>query len=107
MKVDTGSKGGPAVPTLEQSLSDLQASLARQQAQWAEQLARDPAAFALLEPQIHLAFQHLADRCAAGLLGHAASLPACADAAQKKQPTPAGLSARARCVAAASACSAA
>jgi hypothetical protein len=84
VKISTGSKDGPAVPSLEQSLQDIQASFAKQQQLWAEQLARDPAAFVLLEPQIHLAFQQLADRCAAGLLGHAASLPACADAAKKK-----------------------
>ena len=84
MKIRTDSKDGPAVPSLDQSLLDIQASLARHQADWAELLARDPAAFALLEPKIHLAFQQLADRCAASLLGHAAALPACADAAPKK-----------------------
>lgn len=84
MKVQIGSKAGEAVPPLEQSLQDIQAALKRQQQSWADQLARDPAAFAALEPQIHLAFQQLADQCAASLLAHAAALPACADAAQKK-----------------------
>ena len=84
MKFRTGSKSGPPVPSLEQSLQDIQASLAQQQQRWAEQLARDPAAFAQLEPQIHRAFQEFADRCAASLLAHAAAQPACADAAQKK-----------------------
>lgn len=84
MKVHLGSKDGPPVPALEQTLQDIQASLAKQQQLWAEQLARDPAAFAQLEPRIHLAFQQLAGRCAAGLLAHAAALPACAAAAQKK-----------------------
>lgn len=78
------SKGGPEVPSLEQSLQDLQATLAQRQKAWAEQLARDPAAFAALEPQIHLAFGQLADHCAASLLAHAAALPAAADAAKKK-----------------------
>ena len=50
----------------------------------AEQIARDPACFAQLEPQIHQAFQGFADRCAAALLAHASVLPACADASQKK-----------------------
>jgi len=59
-------------------------ALAEQQKRWAEQLARDPASFAQLEPQIHLAFQQLADHCAASLLAHAGAQPACADAAKKK-----------------------
>ena len=85
MKFLFGSKTGDAVPALEQSLRDIQADLARRQQAWAEQLARDPAAFAALEPLIHQAFQRLADRCAASLLAHAAAAPACADAAQKSQ----------------------
>jgi hypothetical protein len=84
MKFRLGSQSGPSVPPLEQSLQEIQASLAQQQQRWAEQLARDPAAFAQLEPQIHLAFHQFADRCAASLLAHAAAQPACADAAQKK-----------------------
>jgi hypothetical protein len=84
MKFRLGSQSGRPVPPLEQSLQEIQASLAQQQQRWAEQLARDPAAFAQLEPQIHLAFQQFADRCAASLLAHAAAQPACADAAQKK-----------------------
>lgn len=84
MKFRFGSKSGDQVPALEQSLQELQASLAQRQKQWAELLANDPAAFAQLEPEIHKAFQHLADRCAAGLLAHAAAQPVCGDAAQKK-----------------------
>jgi hypothetical protein len=84
MKIRMGDKSGPEIPSLEQSLEDLQATVAQQQKQWAEQLARDPAAFTQLEPQIHLLFQQLADRCAASLLAHAAAQPACADAAKKK-----------------------
>jgi hypothetical protein len=84
MKFLFGSKSGSEVPALQQSLEDIQASLAEQQKRWAELLAKDPAAFAQLEPQIHLAFEQLADRCAAGLLAHAAAQPACPDAAQKK-----------------------
>jgi hypothetical protein len=84
MKFRFGSKSGQSVPSLEQSLLDIQASLVQQQKQWAEQLARDPASFAQLEAQIHVAFQQLADHCTAGLLAHAAAQPACADAAKKK-----------------------
>lgn len=84
MRFRFGKKPGEEVPALGQSLADLQDALARQQALWAEQLARDPASFPQLEQQIHLAFAQLADRCAAGLLAHAAAAPACADAAQKK-----------------------
>jgi hypothetical protein len=84
MKFRLGSPSGQPVPPLGLSLQEIQTSLAQQQQRWAEQLARDPAAFAQLEPQIHLAFQQFADRCAASLLAHAAAQPACADAAQKK-----------------------
>ena len=84
MKFRFGSTSGEQVPPLEQSLQQIQASLAQQQKQWAELLAKDPAAFAQLEPEIHEVFQRLADRCAAGLLSHAAAQPACGDAAQKK-----------------------
>ena len=84
MKFRLGGQSGSEVPPLEQSLQNLQASLAQQQKRWAEQLARDPASFAQLEPQIHLAFQQLADHCAASLLAHAGAQPACADAAKKK-----------------------
>ena len=84
MKFRVGAQGGAEVPSLEQSLQDLQASLAQQQKHWAEQLARDPASFAQLEPQIHLAFQQLADHCAATLLAHAAAQPVSAAAAKKK-----------------------
>jgi len=84
MKFRFGSKSGSEVPPLEQSLQEIQASVAQQQKQWAELLAKDPAAFAQLEPQIHQTFQQLADRCAAGLLAHAAAQPACADGAKKK-----------------------
>jgi hypothetical protein len=84
MKFRFGSKSGSEVPPLERSLQDLQTSLTQQQKQWAEQLARDPASFAELEPQIHLAFAGLADRCVASLLAHAAAGSACDDAAKKK-----------------------
>lgn len=84
MKFRFGSKSGAQIPSLEQSLLDIQVALAQQQKRWAEQLAQDPAAFAQLEPQIHKAFQQFADLCAAGLLAHAAEKPACAEAAKKK-----------------------
>lgn len=84
MKFRFGSKSGGEVPPLQQSLQDIHSRLAEQHRQWAEQLAKDPAAFAQLEAPIHQAFQQLADRCAAGLLAHAAAQPACASAAQKK-----------------------
>jgi uncharacterized membrane-anchored protein YhcB (DUF1043 family) len=84
MKFRFGSKSGEQVPLLDQSLQEIQGALAQQQQQWSERLANDPTTFAQLEPEIHNAFQHLADRCAAGLLVHAAAQAACADAAKKK-----------------------
>lgn len=84
MKLRLGSQSGQSVPSLEQSAQEIQASLTAQQKRWAELLAQDPAAFAQLEPQIHLAFQQFADLCAASLLAHAAAQTAAADAAKKK-----------------------
>ena len=84
MKFLFGSKSGREVPALEQSLRELQEALAVKQKEWAEQLTKDPASFAQLEGQIHLAFGQLADHCAASLLAHAAAPPACPEAAKKK-----------------------
>jgi hypothetical protein len=84
MKFRFGSNSAEQVPARDQALKDIQASLAEHQKRWAEQLAVNPAAFAQLEPQIHLAFQQFADLCAASLLADAAALPACTDAAKKK-----------------------
>ena len=84
MKFRLWSKTGAEVPALEQSLRQLQEALAAKQQEWAVQLAKNPTSFAQLEQQIHLAFGQLADQCSAGLLAHAAALPACNDAAQKK-----------------------
>ena len=84
MRVRLDSPQGPEVPSPEQTVQQIQAHLATQQRLWAEQLARDPSAFALLEPQIHLAFGKLADQLTASLLTHAAAQQPLADAAQKK-----------------------
>lgn len=84
MKVHIGSESGEQVPSLDQSLEQIRASLAQQQAHWAEAVAKDPAALAQLETVIHRAFQQFADRTTAALLAHAAAQPACAQAAQKK-----------------------
>ena len=58
--------------------------LAAQQKVWSEQLGRDPASFAELEPQVHQAFQQLADRLVASLLAQAAQQPALQEQAKKK-----------------------
>lgn len=84
MRFRLDSQAGPDVPTPSKALEQIHAQLADQQARWAEQLARDPAAFALLEPQIHLAFGQLADQLVASLLAHAAAQQPLADSAQKK-----------------------
>jgi hypothetical protein len=84
MRVRLASQTGAAVPTPDKALEQIHAQLASQQALWAQQLARDPAAFALLEPQIHLAFGQLADQLMASLLAHAAAQQTLADAAKKK-----------------------
>jgi hypothetical protein len=84
MRFRLDSKSGPDVPTPDKALEQIHAHLASQQALWAEQLARDPAAFAVLEPLIHKAFGQLADRLVASLLAQAAQQQALADAAKKK-----------------------
>jgi hypothetical protein len=84
MRVYLDSPQGPEVPSPDQTVEQIRAHLATQQQSWAEQLVRDPAAFALLEPQIHLAFGKLADQLVASLLAHAARQQALADAAKKK-----------------------
>ena len=84
MRFRLASQTGPAVPTPDQALQQIHSQLDSRQALWAEQLARDPAAFAQLEPQIHLAFGQLADQLVASLLAHAAAQPALNEAAKKK-----------------------
>jgi hypothetical protein len=84
MHVRLNSQQGPEIPPPDQTLEQIRAHLAAQQQLWAEQLARDPAAFAALEPQIHLAFGKLADQLVASLLAHAAAQQPLHDAAQKK-----------------------
>jgi len=84
MRFRLDSQSGPDVPSPDKALQQIHAQLAAQQAQWAEHLARDPAAFAVLEPLIHKAFGQLADRLVASLLAHAAQQQVLADAAKKK-----------------------
>jgi hypothetical protein len=84
MRVRLDSQQGPEVPSPDQAIEHIRDHLAAQQQLWAEQLARDPAAFATLEPQIHRAFGKLADQLVASLLAHAAGQQPLADAAQKK-----------------------
>ena len=84
MRFRLDSQTGPAVPTPDEALQRIHAHLTAQQALWAEQLAREPAAFAALEPQMHLAFGQLADQLVASLLAHAAQQQPLADAAKKK-----------------------
>jgi hypothetical protein len=84
MRIRLDSQTGPSVPSPQTALELMHAHLTTQQALWAEQLACDPAAFAALEPQIHLAFGQLADQLVASLLAHAAQQQPLADAAQKK-----------------------
>ena len=84
MRIRLDSQSGPPVPSPDKALELIHAHLAAQQALWAEQLARHPAARAALEPQIHLAFGKRADQLVASLLAHAAQQQARADAANKK-----------------------
>jgi len=78
------SKSGAAVPPAEQALAHIHEQLQQQQQTWAEQLARDPASFAVLEQEIHLHFGQHADQLVAGLLAGVAGQPALQEAAKKK-----------------------
>jgi hypothetical protein len=84
MRVRLESPQGPDAPSPDQAVERIRAQLATQQQLWAEQLAREPAALALLEPQIHQVFGQLADQLVASLLAHAAQRQPLADAAKKK-----------------------
>ena len=84
MRFRLDSQTGPAVPAPDKALELIHSQLAAQQARWGNQLARDPAALATLEPQIHLAFDQLADQLVASLLAHASQQQPLADAAKKK-----------------------
>ena len=84
MQVRFDSHTGPDVPAPPVALQHIHEQLLAQQQRWADQLARDPAAFAQLEPQVHQAFQQMADRLVASLLAQAAQQQALAQQAQKK-----------------------
>jgi hypothetical protein len=84
MQVRFDSHTGADVPALPMALQHIHEQLLAQQQRWADQLARDPAAFAQLEPQVHQAFQQMADRLVASLLAHAAQQQALQQQAQKK-----------------------
>ncbi len=84
MRIHFDSQTGPDVPAPGQALERIHAHLQAQQALWAERLARDPAAFAQVEADIHHAFGHLADQLVASVLAQAAQQPALDQAAKKK-----------------------
>lgn len=78
------SQTGPDVPAPSEALAQIQQLLAAQQQTWCDRLSRDPASFAELEHEVHLAFGQLADRCVASLLAQAAQASVVAEQAQKK-----------------------
>ena len=84
MQVRFASHTGAEVPAPALALQHIHDQLLAQQQRWADQLARDPAAFAQLEPQVHQAFQQMADRLVASLLAQAAQQQALPQQAQKK-----------------------
>lgn len=84
MRVRVDSPTGADIPAPQIALEQIHDHLRAQQQHWADQLANDPASFAQLEPQVHHAFQQLADRLVASLLAHAAPQPALQQQAKKK-----------------------
>ena len=84
MQIRFDSQSGPTVPSPDRTLQEIRDQLAAQQKVWAEQLGRDPASFAELEPQVHQTFQQCADRLVASLLAQAGQQPALEEQAKKK-----------------------
>jgi hypothetical protein len=84
MRIRFDSQSGPAVPSPDYTVQEIRDLLAAQQKVWGEQLGRDPASFAELEPQVHRTFQQYADRLVASLLAQAGQQPALEEQAKKK-----------------------
>lgn len=84
MRIRFDCRSGPAVPSPDRTLQEMRDQLAAQQKAWSEQLSRNPASFAELEPQVHQTFQQLADRLVASLLAQAGQQPALQEQAKKK-----------------------
>ena len=84
MRCRHDSQSGPDVPEPTEALAQIQHQLAVQQQTWSERLTQDPAIFAQLEHEIHLAFGQQADRLVASLLAQAAQTAALAEQAKKK-----------------------
>ena len=84
MEVRTASKTGPAVAPLPEVLAMIGKRLDAQQAEWLQQLARDPSRFVEVEGAVHAAFQQFADQMTAGLLAQVGKQPQLAEAAKKK-----------------------
>ena len=84
MRIRLDSKTGPDVPEPTEALAQIQQLLAAQQQNWSDRLTQNPATFAQLEHEVHLAFGQLADRCVASLLAQAAQASALAEQAKKK-----------------------
>jgi hypothetical protein len=84
MRVRLNSHTGADVPAPQTTLQQIHEQLLDQQQRWADQLANDPASFAQLEPQVHHAFQQLADRLVASLLAQAGQQQALQEQAKKK-----------------------
>ena len=84
MRVRLDSPTGADVPAPLTTLQQIHDQLLAEQQRWADQLAHDPASFPQLEPQVHHAFQQLADRLVASLLAQAAQQPALQQQGKKK-----------------------
>ena len=84
MRFRHDSKTGADVPEPTDALAQIQQHLPVQQQTWSERLAQDPAVFAQLEHEIHLAFGQLADHFVASILAQAAQAAALAEQAKKK-----------------------
>jgi hypothetical protein len=83
MDVYLGSKEGPAVGSVPQTLAALAARLELEQQCWRERLQRDPTRFGEVEVAVHHTFQELADQLVASLLGDVGQSTALEQASKK------------------------
>jgi hypothetical protein len=84
MRVRLDSQTGADVPAPQTTLQNIHDQLLAQQQRWADLLASDPTSFPQLEPQVHHAFQQMADRLVASLLAQAAQQQTLQQQAKKK-----------------------
>jgi len=83
MQVRTDAVADSAVAPLATILNKMHQDLRSLQADWSQQLQRDPSRFGQVEVEVHHTFQQLADHVVAGLLGEVGQQPSLEEACKK------------------------